>query len=107
MLIGGPDFWSERATLCHNQRMPRRTSKDEEPDENVIAFQGLQELIKREDEREQKNPTRPVKNPAAVALGKLGGKKGGKARAAALSPEKRRQIALKAAKTRWAKKKKA
>ena len=32
------------------------------------------------------------KNPAAVALGKLGGKKGGKARAAKLSPAKRKQI---------------
>jgi len=41
------------------------------------------------------------KNPAAVALGKLGGKKGGKARAAKLSPTKRRAIATKAAKTRW------
>ena len=41
------------------------------------------------------------KNPAAVALGKLGGAKGGKARAARLSPARRKQIAQKAAKTRW------
>ena len=41
------------------------------------------------------------KNPAAVALGKLGGAKGGAARAAALSPAKRRSIAKKAAKARW------
>lgn len=41
------------------------------------------------------------KNPAAVALGKLGGRKGGKARAAKLSPAKRKAIAQKAAKTRW------
>ncbi len=41
------------------------------------------------------------KNPFAVALGKLGGAKGGKARAAKLSPAKRRQIARKAAKARW------
>lgn len=41
------------------------------------------------------------KNPAAVALGKLGGLKGGKARAKALSPKRRKQIAVKAAKTRW------
>lgn len=41
------------------------------------------------------------KNPHAVALGKLGGKKGGKARAAALSPERRREIARKAARARW------
>jgi len=44
------------------------------------------------------------KNPAAVALGRLGGLKGGKARAAKLSPKKRKEIAKKAAQTRWAKK---
>lgn len=42
------------------------------------------------------------KNPAAVALGRLGGLKGGKARAAKLSPTKRRAIAKKAAAARWA-----
>jgi hypothetical protein len=41
------------------------------------------------------------KNPAAVALGKLGGAKGGAARAAALSPAKRKAIAKKAALKRW------
>lgn len=46
------------------------------------------------------------KNPAAVALGKLGGVKGGKARAAALTPERRKEIAQKAAKTRWKNKQK-
>ena len=44
------------------------------------------------------------KNPAAVALGKLGGSKGGKARAAKLTAEQRSEIARKAAKARWAKK---
>ncbi len=43
------------------------------------------------------------KNPAAVALGRLGGLKGGKARAEKLSPKKRKEIAKKAAKTRWSK----
>ncbi len=43
------------------------------------------------------------KNPAAVALGRLGGLKGGAARAAALSPEKRSAIAVKAAAKRWQK----
>ena len=41
------------------------------------------------------------KNPAAVALGRLGGLKGGKARAEALSKKKRAEIARKAAATRW------
>lgn len=43
------------------------------------------------------------KNPAAVALGRLGGLKGGKARAEALSDEERSEIARKAAKARWEK----
>jgi len=41
------------------------------------------------------------KNPAAVALGRLGGLKGGKARAAALSKKRRIQIARQAASKRW------
>ena len=41
------------------------------------------------------------KNPAAVALGRLGGLKGGKARAAKLSAKKRKEIAKKAAEVRW------
>lgn len=41
------------------------------------------------------------KNPAAVALGRLGGLKGGKARARSLSAKKRSEIAQKAAKARW------
>jgi hypothetical protein len=43
------------------------------------------------------------KNPAAVALGRLGGKKGGIARAAKLSAQARSEIAKKAALARWAK----
>lgn len=43
------------------------------------------------------------KNPAAVVLGKLGGRKGGKARAKKLTAEQRKEIASKAAKARWAK----
>jgi hypothetical protein len=43
------------------------------------------------------------KNPAAVELGRLGGKKGGKARAAKLTKEQRKTIAKKAIKARWKK----
>ena len=46
-------------------------------------------------------PESPAKNPAAVALGRLGGAKGGKARAAKLSPERRQEIAREAAASRW------
>ncbi len=45
----------------------------------------------------------PEKNAAAVALGRLGGKKGGAARAASLTPEQRSEIAKKAAAKRWSK----
>lgn len=43
----------------------------------------------------------PEKNPAAVALGRLGGLKGGRARAEKLSAKKRTEIAKKAAQARW------
>ena len=49
--------------------------------------------------------TARVKNPAAVALGKLGGSKGGRIRAERLSPEVRKAIAQQAANARWAKEK--
>jgi hypothetical protein len=46
------------------------------------------------------------KNPYAAALGKLGGQKGGRARAKSLSKKRRSEIAQKAARARWKKKKK-
>jgi hypothetical protein len=52
-------------------------------------------------------PPRPdppdTRNPAAVALSKLGASKGGHARAASLSPARRRAIAKKAVEARWGK----
>jgi hypothetical protein len=48
-------------------------------------------------------PAEAGKNPAAVALGRLGGLKGGKARAKKLSASRRRAIAKQAAKSRWSK----
>lgn len=50
-------------------------------------------------------PAEPEKNPAAVALGRLGGLKGGKARAQKLTAKKRSEIAKKAAAARWNKSK--
>ncbi len=51
-------------------------------------------------EAEEPNPYEG-KDPAAVALGRKGGLKGGKARAAKLTKERRSEIAKKAAKARW------
>jgi hypothetical protein len=48
----------------------------------------------------------PDKNPHAVALGKMGGSKGGKRRAATLTPQERSASAKKAAQARWARQKK-
>jgi hypothetical protein len=56
------------------------------------------------DEKDQ--PEEPItKNPAAVALGRLGGLKGGPARSKKLSAKKRKEIAQKAAKVRWSERK--
>ena len=65
-------------------------------DVNQAAHQTVQAIIERAE------PARPAKNLAAVALGRLGGLKGGKARAAKLTPEQRRDIAKRAASARWA-----
>ncbi|MEM7196675.1 MAG: histone H1 [Pseudomonadota bacterium] len=54
-------------------------------------------------EAEEFKPKDDGKDPAAVALGRKGGKKGGKARAEKLTPEQRSEIARKAAKARWSK----
>lgn len=55
------------------------------------------------DTNSHEKPPDPTKNPHAIALGRLGGKKGGRARAEALSPEQRSEIAKKAALRRWRK----
>lgn len=52
---------------------------------------------------EEPDADEPKKDPAAVALGRRGGLKGGKARAESLTPEKRSEIAKKAAAKRWGK----
>lgn len=50
------------------------------------------------------NPCMPEKNRVAQELGRRGGLKGGKARSEKLSSERKSEIARKAAKARWAKK---
>lgn len=46
-------------------------------------------------------PEQRAKDPASVELGRLGGRIGGPRRAAKLSPERRKEIARKAARARW------
>ncbi len=50
---------------------------------------------------QERSSNAPEKNPAAVELGRRGGLKGGKARAAKLSKKRRAEIAKKAAQARW------
>ena len=64
-------------------------------DVNEAVYQTVQSVIDRTE------PAPRVKNLAAVALGKLGGLKGGPARVARLTPEQRKEIAKKAAAARW------
>jgi hypothetical protein len=85
---------------CYPKGMNKKSIK-KSSDINIIASRIV---AKATEESKGDKPVRE-KNPAAVALGRLGGLKGGKARAASLSPKKRKEIAQKAAKTRWDKKK--
>lgn len=78
--------------------MPKRSSKKK--DENEIAKDLIDSII---EETESEEIEKPEKNPAAVALGRLGGLKGGKARAEKLSKKRRSEIAKKAAEARWKK----
>jgi hypothetical protein len=76
--------------------MPKRSTKKTPQDVNVLAASIVEEAT---------SEGESGKNPHAVALGRLGGKKGGPARAAKLTPEERREIARKAAQKRWQNKK--
>ena len=79
--------------------MPKRSSKPK--DLNALAAAIVAQATG--DEKPQTAVSETEKNPAAVALGRLGGLKGGTARAKKLSPKKRSEIAKKAAVARWRK----
>jgi hypothetical protein len=84
-------------------RKPRKKKQDS--DFAVTAFRVVQKATGQiEPEPKQVEPELVNgKNPHAVALGRLGGLKGGKARFEKLTPEQRKEIAQKAAQTRWRK----
>lgn len=81
----------------HSRDMPKRSSKMPRDTNQLarmivgMATGEIEPTVKADD----------GKNPAAVALGRLGGAKGGKARAVSLSKEQRSDIAKKAAAARW------
>lgn len=77
--------------------MAKKPKRPKDPNELAKLITGIAT-----GETEETNPD-AGKNPSAVALGRLGGLKGGKARAKKLSAKKRKEIASKAAKKRWKK----
>jgi hypothetical protein len=76
--------------------MPKRSSKDLNETAFSIVMQSTGQAAPVPQPASEKNP-------AAVALGRLGGMRGGKARAASMTAKRRKEIAIKAAKSRWSK----
>lgn len=74
----------------------KTTNRGRKLDMNEVAFSIVQQAT-----GQAPKPEPVEKNPAAVSLGRLGGLKGGKARAEKLTPAKRKAIAKKAATARW------
>lgn len=93
----------------YSEGMPKRSSMKQRPgtardhDFVTVARQIVEQAIGEKLDGSPLSDPRAEKNPAAVALGKLGGRKGGPARALALSAKRRSQIARSAAKARWGK----
>jgi hypothetical protein len=98
-LAGLPVELDKGASFGHAKGMPKRSRKKPEA-----------ETAPPDPEHTEEPAAEPVpegqedKDPAAVSLGRRGGKKGGPARAAKLTKERRSEIAKKAAQARWAKK---
>lgn len=86
-------LWYSKVTMLDRSRKKKRPR-----DLNALAADIVNEAIQAE---KPSTEPRPVKNQAAVELGRRGGLKGGKARAEKLTPEQRREIAKKAAEARW------
>src|SRR4051794_23846212 len=82
-----------KPVIITSRRTPK--SRQPEPDANESAFNVLQEIMAR-------TGGTGGKNPLAVALGRLGGLKGGRARANSMTAEQRAKSAKKAAQARWA-----
>ncbi len=79
--------------------MPKRSRKKKPPldDANALATKIVKSATEGKPEPEKSDE----KNPHAVALGRLGGKKGGPARAKKLTAKRRKEIGRKAAQARW------
>lgn len=83
--------------------MPTRSSKPKDHDFAVNALRVVEEAMGEKMDGSPLPDPNAGKNPAAVALGRLGGAKGGKARAQKLNAKQRKEIAKVAAAARWKK----
>jgi len=79
--------------------MPERSRKHRPADLNSLAASIVADSV----DEDKDDPADDGKDPAAVALGRKGGLKGGAARAAKLTPAERSEIARRAATARWRK----
>lgn len=94
-----------RIAACYVSGMPDRSRKlPTDPNQRARAIVDLATADREPAPQPAPSAPEPEKNPAAVAPGKLGGSKGGPARAKALSKKRRAEIAKAAAKDRWGKK---
>jgi hypothetical protein len=85
--------------------MPKRSSKPKPPsDVNELAASIVAQATGEVPAEPEIVEAEPEKNPAAVALGRMGGLKGGAARAKKLSKKRLKEIAKKAATARWGEK---
>ena len=87
--------------VAHTRIMPDKRLK--RPRDPAQLAKLMIDIASGEVEDREPTPEEQGKDPAAVALGRKGGLKGGKARADSLSPKQRSEIAQKAAKARWSK----
>jgi hypothetical protein len=85
--------------LAHSRTMPETRRK--RPRDPAQLAKLMVDILTGEVEDRAQEPPLGGKDAAAVSLGRRGGLKGGKARAAKMPPERRAEIARKAAKARW------
>jgi len=81
--------------------MPDRPSK-KKPGQEDLNEMASRIVSQSTDDESEGGEEDDGKDPAAVELGRRGGKKGGRARADKLTPEERQEIARRAARVRWA-----
>ena len=90
--------------IAHNASMGKKKRAAKTPDPAAFAFGVMNHVIEATgDQPDQPQPADEGKDPAAVALGRKGGLKGGKARAAKMTKKQRSESAKKAALARWTK----